>query len=111
MGHVVTVFRFLVEPQTQIIYGVLLANSSRFKQIQHLFRVDTPVTDISTVSDINRIVRMDGTGSFLLLICVCVCLLKNEDDTVFRGDYFCDWLQHKHHQGLHQVSLYFFRDT
>ena len=89
MCHVITVFRFLVKPQTQIIYGVLLANSRCFKQIQHLFRVDTPVTDIPTVSDINRIVGVNRAGSFLLFICVCVCLLKNEDDPVFRRDYFC----------------------
>ena len=65
--HVITIFCFLVEPQTQIIYGVLLANSRCFKQIQHLFRIDTPVTDIPTVSDINRIVGVNGLAVFCCL--------------------------------------------
>ena len=88
MCHVITVFRLLVKPETQIIYGVLFANSNRFKQIQHLFRIDTPVTDISTVSDVNGIVRMDRTGGFLLFICAGVGLLEKKDNAVFRGIVF-----------------------
>ena len=86
--HLLAVLGFLVELEAQLWQRVVVSDSRRFKQIQHLFSVRAAVTDVAVFADIDCVIGVNGTRCLFLLVRRGVKLLEKEDNTGFRRIVF-----------------------